>query len=197
MKDLEEALTGLGDLSGAAAAAGRRFVDEAAGIIDIAFATMDSPIGVLLLAATREGLIRIGFDNEGDVLGDLADRISPRILDHPVRLAEVRKELEEYFAGRRDRFDLPLDRALISGFRQRVLEETARIPFGSVSTYQDVAERAGQPKGARAAGQALGGNPIPVIIPCHRVLRTGGGLGGYAGGTERKQFLLRLEGAIL
>jgi methylated-DNA-[protein]-cysteine S-methyltransferase len=197
MKDLEEALTGLGDLSLPAAAAGRRFVDEAAGITDIAFATMDSPIGVLLLAATRDGLIRIGFDNEGDVLADLADRVSPRILDYPVRLAEVRKELEEYFAGRRDRFDLPLDRALISGFRQRILAETALIPFGSVSTYRDVAERAGQPQGARAAGRALGGNPIPVIIPCHRVLRTGGGLGGYAGGTERKQFLLRLEGAIL
>ena len=197
MNDLERSLANLGDFSDPAESATRRFVEGAGGMIDIAYATMDSPIGPLLLAATRQGLIRIGFDNETKVLDDLADRVSPRILEHPTRLTDARKELEEYFAGRRDRFELPLDWALIGGFRRRILEVTARIPFGSVSTYQDVAGRAGRPKGARAAGQALGGNPLPVIIPCHRVLRSGGGLGGYAGGIDRKEFLLRLEGSIL
>ena len=197
MNDLERSLANLGDFSAPAALATRRFVEEASGMIDIAYATMDSPIGPLLLAATRRGLIRIGFDHETKVLDDLADRVSPRILEHPTRLADAQKELEEYFGGRRDRFELPLDWALIGGFRRRILEVTARIPFGSVSTYQDVAGRAGRPQGARAAGQALGGNPLPVIIPCHRVLRSGGGLGGYAGGTDRKEFLLRLEGSIL
>lgn len=197
MNYLESSLANLGDLSGPAAAAAHRFVDGAVGMVDIAYTTMDSPIGALLLAATPEGLIRVGFDNETEVLDDLADRVSPRILEYPVRLAGARKELEEYFASRRDRFEMALDWALIGGFRRRILEVTARIPFGSVSTYQDVAGRAGQPKGARAAGQALGGNPIPVVIPCHRVLRSGGGMGGYAGGTDRKEFLLRLEGAML
>lgn len=197
MNDLERSLGNVGDFSGPAASAARSFAEGAGGMIDIAYATVDSPIGALLLAATGRGLIRIGFDNETKVLDDLADRVSPRILEHPTRLADARKELGEYFAGRRDRFDVQLDWALIGGFRRRILEVTARIPFGSVSTYQDVAGRAGRPKGARAAGQALGGNPLPVIIPCHRVLRTGGGLGGYAGGTDRKEFLLRLEGSIL
>ena len=197
MNDLERSLANVGDFSGPAASAARRFTEGAGAMIDIAYATVDSPIGALLLAATARGLIRIGFENETKVLDDLADRVSPRILEHPTRLADARKELEEYFAGRRDRFDLQLDWALIGGFRRRILEVTARIPFGSVSTYQEVAGRAGRPKGARAAGQALGGNPLPVIIPCHRVLRTGGGLGGYAGGTDRKEALLRLEGSIL
>jgi len=197
MNDLERSLANVGDLSGPAAFAAGRFVDQAAVMVDVAYATMDSPIGVLLLAATPEGLIRIGFDHETDVLDDLADRVSPRILEYPVRLADAQKELDEYFAGRRSHFDVPLDWALIRGFRRRILEVTARIPFGSLSTYQDVAGQAGQPRGARAAGQALGGNPIPVIIPCHRVLRSGGGMGGYAGGTDRKEFLLRLEGAML
>lgn len=197
MNDLERSLANFGDLSGPAATAAHRFVDGAVAMVDIAFATMDSPIGALLLAATPEGLLRIGFDNETEVLEDLADRVSPRILEYPARLAGARKELEEYFAGRLDRFESALDWTLIGGFRRRILEVTAEIPFGSVSTYQDVAGRVGRPKGARAAGQALGGNPIPVIIPCHRVLRSGGGMGGYAGGIDRKEFLLRLEGAML
>jgi methylated-DNA-[protein]-cysteine S-methyltransferase len=197
MKDLERSLAGLGDLSAPAASAAVRFVEGAGGTIDIAYTTMDSPIGLLLLAATPAGLIRIAFDNETEVLDDLAGRISPRILEYPTRLAVARKELGEYFAGGRDRFGLSLDWSLIGGFRRKILEITAGIPFGTVSTYREVAERAGRPKGARAAGQALGGNPIPVIIPCHRVLRSGGGMGGYAGGTDRKEFLLRLEGSIL
>ena len=197
MNDLERALTNLGDVSVPATSAARRFGAKAGNLIDIAYTTVDSPVGELVLAATPNGLLRIGFDNEEGVLNDLAERVSPRILAFPDRLARVKAELGEYFAGRRDQFDLPLDWALIVGFRRRILEVTAQIPFGSVSTYQDVAGQAGQPKGARAAGQALGGNPIPVIIPCHRVLRSGGGMGGYAGGTDRKQFLLRLEGSIL
>jgi methylated-DNA-[protein]-cysteine S-methyltransferase len=181
----------------AAASAARRFAGEAGELVDIAYTTIDSPIGSLVLAATPKGLLRIGFDNETGVLADLADRMSPRILEFPRRLAGVQRELDEYFAGRRDRFDLPLDWALIDGFRRRILEVTAKIPYGGISTYQEVAGQAGQPKGARAAGQALGGNPIPVVIPCHRVLQSGGGMGGYAGGTNRKEFLLRLEGSML
>lgn len=197
MNDLETNLAQPGDMSGPAAVAARRFADEAGKSVDIAYTTIDSPIGELVLAATPRGLLRIGFDNETGVLGDLADRVSPRILEYPSRLVGAQQELGEYFAGRRDSFDLMVDWALIAGFRRRILKVTANIPYGGVSTYQDVAGQAGQPKGARAAGQALGGNPIPVIIPCHRVLRSGGGMGGYAGGTDRKEFLLRLEGAIL
>jgi len=197
MKDLETALNNLEDLGGPAATAAHRFVDQAGELIDIAYTTFDSPIGTLVLAATPNGLLRIGFDNEPGVLEDLADRVSPRILEYPARLEEIRRELGDYFAGRREQFDVPLDWTLIGGFRRRVLTVTAKIPYGGVSTYQDVARRAGQPKGARAAGQALGGNPIPVVIPCHRVLRSGGGMGGYGGGTARKEHLLRLEGAIL
>jgi len=197
MNDLETALGNLGDLGIPAASAARRFVDEAGEMVDIAYTTIDSPLGELIIAATPKGLLRIGFENETGVLDDLAERVSPRILEYPARLERIRHELGEYFTGRRDRFEVPLDWGLIDGFRRRVLTVTAQIPYGGVATYQDVARRAGQPRGARAAGQALGGNPIPVIIPCHRVVRSGGGMGGYGGGTDRKEFLLRLEGAML
>ena len=197
MNDLETALGNLGDLGIPAASAARRFVDEAGEMVDIAYTTIDSPLGELIIAATPRGLLRIGFENETGVLDDLAERVSPRILEYPARLERIRHELGEYFTGRRDRFEVPLDWGLIEGFRRRVLTVTAQIPYGGVATYQDVAHRAGQPRGARAAGQALGGNPIPVIIPCHRVVRSGGGMGGYGGGTDRKEFLLRLEGAML
>ena len=197
MNDLETALGNLGDLGIPAASAARRFVDEAGEMVDIAYTTIDSPLGELIIAATPKGLLRIGFENETGVLDDLAERVSPRILEYPARLERIRHELGEYFTGRRDRFEVPLDWGLIDGFRRRVLTVTAQIPYGGVATYQDVAHRAGQPRGARAAGQALGGNPIPVIIPCHRVVRSGGGMGGYGGGTDRKEFLLRLEGAML
>ena len=197
MNDLETTLSNLGDLGIPAASAARRFVDEAGEMVDIAYTTIDSPLGELIIAATPKGLLRIGFENETGVLDDLAERVSPRILEYPARLERIRHELGEYFAGHRDRFEVPLDWGLIEGFRRRVLTVTAQIPYGGVATYQDVARRAGQPRGARAAGQALGGNPIPVIIPCHRVVRSGGGMGGYGGGTDRKEFLLRLEGAML
>lgn len=197
MKDLENALRDGSDVTRPAGAAAQRFAEMAGRTAEIAYTIVDSPIGDLLLAATRNGLLRIGFDNESEVLERLADKVSPRILEYPARLTEARRELSEYFTGKRNRFTLALDWALIEGFRRRVLTATADIPYGAVSTYQEVSRVAGQPNGARATGRALGGNPIPLIIPCHRVLRSGGGLGGYAGGIDRKEYLLRLEGAML
>ena len=171
----------------------------AEGLLEVAYATADSPLGSLLLATTPRGLVRLAYTDfrpEDDVLEDLADRVSPRVLRVPSRLDEARRELDEYFAGRRSEFDLPIDWSLTRGFGGDVLRQTARIPFGSTSTYAEVATGAGSPRAVRAAGNALGANPIPVVVPCHRVLRTGGALGGYTGGVERKEFLLRLEGAL-
>ncbi len=171
----------------------------AEGLLEVAYATADSPLGSLLLAATPRGLVRLAYTDfrpEDDVLEDLAHRLSPRVLRVPSRLDDARRELDEYFAGRRSEFDLPIDWSLTRGFGGDVLRQTARIPFGSTSTYAEVATGAGSPRAVRAAGNALGANPIPVVVPCHRVLRTGGALGGYTGGVERKQFLLRLEGAL-
>ena len=171
----------------------------AEGLLEVAYATADSPLGSLLLATTPRGLVRLAYTDfrpEDDVLEDLADRVSPRVLRVPGRLDDARRELDEYFAGRRSEFDLPIDWSLTRGFGGDVLRQTARIPFGSTSTYAEVATGAGSPRAVRAAGNALGANPIPVVVPCHRVLRTGGALGGYTGGVERKEFLLRLEGAL-
>jgi methylated-DNA-[protein]-cysteine S-methyltransferase len=169
------------------------------GLLDVAYATVDSPLGSLVVAATPRGLVRLAYTGsrgQDDVLEDLAGKLSPRILEAPERLDEVRRELEEYFEGRRDGFDLPIDWSLTHGFTGKVLRQTARIGFGRTSTYAEVASRAGSPRAVRAAGNALGANPIPVVVPCHRVLRTGGGLGGYTGGVKRKEFLLRLEGVL-
>jgi methylated-DNA-[protein]-cysteine S-methyltransferase len=169
------------------------------GLIDISFAAVDTPFGSLIAAGTRRGLVRLSFESENrdDVLEELATRISPRILEAPTRLDEVRRELDEYFDGRRSKFELPIDWKLTSGdFARGVLRAAQRIPFGSVSTYSDMARRAGSPRAARAAGNALGSNPIPIVVPCHRVVHSGGGLGGYGGGLDKKRFLLALEGAI-
>jgi methylated-DNA-[protein]-cysteine S-methyltransferase len=168
----------------------------AEGLLDVAYATVDSPLGPLLVAATPRGLVRLSYGAEGQVLEDLAGRVSPRILEAPARLDEVRRELDEYFDGHRSEFDLPIDWSLTRGFTGKVLRATAQIDFGKTSTYAEVAGRAGSPRAVRAAGNALGANPIPVVVPCHRVLRTGGALGGYTGGVERKEFLLRLEGVL-
>jgi methylated-DNA-[protein]-cysteine S-methyltransferase len=171
---------------------------SAAGLLDVAYATLDSPVGKLLVATTDRGVVRIAYVDAADaesVLADLAARVSPRVLAAPRKLDEPRRELDEYFAGRRRRFDLGLDLRLTQGFGRRVLRATARIPYGSVSTYKRVASAAGSPRGSRAAGNALGSNPIPIIVPCHRVLHSGGGLGGYTGGIERKRLLLGVEGA--
>jgi methylated-DNA-[protein]-cysteine S-methyltransferase len=167
---------------------------EAAGLLDVAYASVDSPLGPLVVAATPKGLVRVSYGDEGQVLDDLAARLSPRVLESPARLDAARRELDEYFDGKRRAFDLPLDWSLTRGFSGRVLRATARIGFGEISTYAEVASRAGSPRAVRAAGNALGSNPMPVVVPCHRVLRTGGALGGYTGGVERKQFLLGLEG---
>lgn len=170
---------------------------DAAGLVDVAYATLDSPVGTLLLAATPEGLVRIAYlDGNGldTVLEDLALRISPRILNTPRRLDRDRRELEQYFSGHRTVFELPLDWRFTRGFGRRVLDATARIPFGALATYKQVAAEAGSPRGSRAAGNALGANPLPIVVPCHRVVHSGGGLGGYTGGIERKRVLLAVEG---
>jgi methylated-DNA-[protein]-cysteine S-methyltransferase len=197
MTDIQTTLSTKRDVTRPAEAAARRFAEEVGATTEIAYSVVDSPIGQLVLVATRTGLLRVGFDNELGVLEELADRVSPRIIEYPARLTDARRELDQYFAGQRSDFTIPLDWLLIEGFRRRVLTATAEIPYGTVSTYLEISRRAGQPKGARAAGQALGGNPLPLVIPCHRVLRTGGGMGGYAGGVDRKEYLLRLEGAVL
>jgi methylated-DNA-[protein]-cysteine S-methyltransferase len=161
-----------------------RFVERAQAkrLIDVAVATMDSPIGTLLLMATPKGLVRIAFESENrdEVLGEVAEQLSPRILEAPRSLDPVRRELEKYFEGKLHDFDVPLDWSLAGEFARRVLRRTARIPYGSVASYGDVAVGVGTPRGARAVGNALGSNPIPVIVPCHRVVRTGGAIGGYA-----------------
>jgi methylated-DNA-[protein]-cysteine S-methyltransferase len=169
---------------------------DAAGLVDVACATYDAPVGELLLAATPRGLVKVSFDVEDpDVtLQRLARDVSPRILARPARLDAARRQLDEYFAGERREFGLDLDWRLSSGFRRRVLRATARIPFGGTSTYSSIASAAGSPRAHRAAGTALGANPLPIVVPCHRVLRSGGALGGYGGGLDMKEQLLRLEG---
>jgi methylated-DNA-[protein]-cysteine S-methyltransferase len=167
-----------------------------AGLLDIAYATLDGPLGHLLLAATPAGLLRIAYSGPGDddaVLTDLAARVSPRVLAAPRRLDAARRELDEYFAGRRREFGLDLDRRLLTGFARRVLLAAEAIPYGATRTYREVATAAGSPRGFRAAGNALGANPLPIVLPCHRVLPSAGGLGGYAGGPERKRVLLAIE----
>lgn len=170
-----------------------------AGLVDVAYATVDTPVGALILATTRTGLVRLAFPEEGldHVLEDLAASLSPRVLENPRMTDPVRRELDAYFEGRRRIFRAAIDWSLASGrFSRRVLEETARIPFGSVSTYGDVAGRAGSPRAARAAGNALHDNPVPIVVPCHRVVPSSGGIGKYGGNEWRKAYLLRLEGAL-
>jgi methylated-DNA-[protein]-cysteine S-methyltransferase len=183
----------------AAANAAARLVERAAaeGLADVSYAPVDSPFGTLLIAATRRGLVRVAFPEEDsdEVLERLARRLSPRIVEATAPLDPVRRELDEYFAGARRRFELALDWSLIGPFGRRVLRATTEIPYGGVLSYGEVAAEAGSPRGSRAAGNALGSNPIPIVIPCHRVLRSGGALGGYGGGLERKRWLLELEGA--
>jgi methylated-DNA-[protein]-cysteine S-methyltransferase len=199
MIDLEDRLRDAAlDLPAEPPAIAERAAEE--GLIDVAYTSVDSPLGPLVVAATPKGLVRVSyseFRGDDEVLEDLARRVSPRVLEAPARLDGVRRELDEYFEGRRERFDTPIDWSHLAGFTREVLRATAKIPFGDVSTYAGVAQAAGSPRAVRAAGNALGANPMPVIVPCHRVLRTGGSLGGYTGGLERKEFLLRLEGRLL
>jgi methylated-DNA-[protein]-cysteine S-methyltransferase len=167
------------------------------GILDIAYRTIDSPVGTLLLAATDLGLVRVAYASEDHdrVLQSLSDRISPRILNAPARLDSTARELEEYFAGRRYAFDVPLDWRLSSGFRSTVLHRLADIGYGHTATYAAVAQLAGSAKAVRAVGTACATNPLPVVVPCHRVVRSDGSLGGYVGGVEAKRTLLTLEAA--
>jgi methylated-DNA-[protein]-cysteine S-methyltransferase len=166
------------------------------GLLDIAYATLPSPVGELLLAASDSGLMQLAYldgDQIDRLLAQLAERVSPRVLRAPRRLDTPRRELDEYFAGRRHAFEFALDERLMSAFARRVMTAAAAIPYGAVSTYTQVAARAGSPRGARAAGNALGSNPLPIVLPCHRVLRSGGDLGGYTGGLDRKRTLLAIE----
>src|SRR5262249_27058883 len=184
----------------AAAAAASRLAERLSseGLADVSYAPVDSPFGELLAAPTRRGLVRLAYPEQDldSVLESLARRLSPRLVEAPTPLEEVRRELEEYFAGRRRRFELALDLTLVGPFARRVLHATSEIPYGGVLSYAGGASDTGSPRGSRAAGNALGSNPIPIVIPCHRVLRTGGALGGYGGGPERKRWLLELEGAL-
>ena len=170
---------------------------EAEGLLDVAYTTVDSPVGTLLLAATRTGLVRVAYDIEdhGRVLDTLVQKISPRVLRAPKRLDAAARELDEYFRGQRRVFDLPLDLSLSTGFRQLVQRHLPGIAYGQTRTYRQVAELVGNPKAVRAVGTACATNPLPVVVPCHRVLRTDGTLGGYVGGPAAKTALLTLEAA--
>jgi methylated-DNA-[protein]-cysteine S-methyltransferase len=171
---------------------------ESQDLVDVAFRRFDSPIGMLLLAATPRGLVRVGLANEdeGAVLQELAERVSPRVLEAPRRLDLVAVELDRYFAGQLREFDLALDHRLSAGFRHIVLTRLAEIPYGETASYAAVAALAGSPAAARAVGTACATNPIPIVIPCHRVTRADGTLGGYRGGSEAKRALIHLEQGV-
>jgi methylated-DNA-[protein]-cysteine S-methyltransferase len=170
---------------------------EQEGVLDVAYRTFDTPVGSLLLAATEQGLVRVAFSvqDHDAVLATLASAVSPRVLAAPARLDAVTRQLDEYFAGERDRFTLPLDLRLATGFRRAVLEHLPQISYGATESYTQVAAAAGSPKAVRAVGTACALNPVPVVVPCHRVVRSDGSMGGYAGGPDAKRTLLTLEEA--
>ena len=198
-RDIERSLRAAGGGVDAEGAAGK-LIDRAEreGLLDVAYATMDSPFGELVLAGTGKGLVKVSFGQESpdEVVEELAWTVSPRVLEVPARLDPARRELERYFAGRLRDFTVPLDWQLISGFQTKVLRATAAIPYGETRSYGEVAAEAGNRRAFRAAGTALGRNPLPLIVPCHRVLRSGGVIGNYGGGPEMKEALLKLEGAL-
>lgn len=167
------------------------------GILDVAYRTMDTPVGTLLLAATEQGLVRVAYPGQGHdaVLARLAELVSPRILNAPARLDPVARQLGEYFAHRRQVFDIPLDLRLPEGFPRSVLAHLPQIPYGATESYAQVATAAGRPRAVRAVGTACALNPVPIVVPCHRVVRSDGSSGGYAGGPDAKRMLLRLEEA--
>jgi len=168
---------------------------EARGLLDVAYTTIDSPVGTLLLAATQKGLVRVAYavEDHDRVLDTLSQRLSPRVLRAPKRLEVAAREVDEYFSGQREAFDLPLDLSLSRGFRQLVQRHLPEIGYGQTRTYGQVAELVGNPKAVRAVGTACATNPLPVVVPCHRVLRADGTPGGYIGGPDTKKALLRLE----
>ncbi len=169
------------------------------GLVDVAFGTVDSPLGSITVFVTKTGLVRVAYPEErmDRVFEEVVEVVSPRVLEDPRGTDRVRHELDAYFEGHLRRFRMPIDWAFVpQAFFRQVLEATARIPFGSVSTYGDVALRAGSPRAARAAGNALHDNPVPIVVPCHRVVPASGGIGRYGGDEWRKAWLLRLEGAV-
>jgi len=171
---------------------------DAEGILDVAYRTVDTPVGPLLLAATEQGLVRVAYPNQGHdaVLQALADRVSPRVLHAPARLDPVARQLDDYFAGHRRRFDVPLDWRLSVGFRSTVLHHLATdVAYGRTASYAALAALAGNPRAVRAVGTACATNPLPVVVPCHRVVRSDGAIGNYAGGVDAKRTLLALEAA--
>ncbi|HEU4904500.1 MAG TPA: methylated-DNA--[protein]-cysteine S-methyltransferase [Solirubrobacterales bacterium] len=178
----------------------KRLADRAAaeGLLDVAYANIDSPFGPILLASTPRGLVKLSLPNYDaeEALEQLAGQISPRVLEAPARLDDARRQLDLYFEGRLHEFDLPLDWQLSKGFRRRALRAIDRIPFGRTRSYTEIARSAGNERAVRAAGTACGANPIPIVVPCHRVLRSGGALGGYGGGLPMKQALLEMEGVL-
>jgi methylated-DNA-[protein]-cysteine S-methyltransferase len=178
----------------------RRFRDAAASehLLDVAYDLVDTPVGSLLVATTERGLCRISYDAEPErELDRLAQAFGVRVLRSPRPIDPARRQLDEYFAGNRQRFDLAVDIALQADFNRRVLRELARVPYGEVVTYGELAARAARPRAARAVGTVMNRNPLPIVLPCHRVIGANGKLVGYAGGLERKETLLRLEGALL
>jgi len=177
-----------------------RFREAAAreGLLDVGFDVVDSPVGALLVAATPRGVCRISYDADPEAQAErLARGYGSRVLRTPRAVDDVKRELDEYFDGRREAFDLSLDLTGAAGFTHDVLRELARVPFGEVTTYGRLAARVGRPRAARAVGTVMNRNPIPIVLPCHRVVGSTGSLVGYAGGLERKEQLLRLEGARL
>ncbi len=190
-----------GAAPGDSAELARRFAELAAesGEAEVAFARVDTPVGTTSVASTQRGIVSVGLPNQplDDFVERLAAEISPRIVEAPGKLDEARRELDEYFAGNREKFDLALDWTLVpGGFYGKVLKVTAKLHYGEVMTYGDVAREAGNPRAHRAAGTAVGINPLPIVVPCHRVVRAGGGYpGNYGGGPELKRWLLELEGS--
>lgn len=198
---IEDLLRAPGDTEAAAAALARRFSERAArdGEAEVAWATLDSPIGKTSVAATAAGVVAVALPNKDldEFVARLAESISPRVVEAPARLDRARRELTEYFEGTRRDFAIDLDWQLVpGGFYSKVLRETARLGFGEVLTYGEIAGKAGNARAHRAAGTALGVNPLPIVVPCHRIVRAGGDPGNYGGGPELKRWLLRLEGAL-
>lgn len=193
---LARRVPGEGRLAAANAALLARAEDE--GLVDVAYASVDSPYGELLVAATERGVVKLGLPNLGTdgVLSELAAEVSPRVMEAPARLDGPRRELDAFFEGKLRDFETPVDWRLARGFHDKVLHVVAGIPYGRTLSYGEVAEKAGNPRAFRAAGTACGANPVPLIVPCHRVVQAGGNPGNYGGGPEMKRSLLEMEGSL-
>jgi methylated-DNA-[protein]-cysteine S-methyltransferase len=196
MTDIEHTLTRLDPGPPPAFDVDRAAADD---LLDVAWAAVDSPVGRMVLAATPTGVVRLAYVDEAPdaVLELLAARISPRVVEAPAKLDPVRRALDEYFEGRRRTFDdVPIDWSLVGPFGRVVLAGLQAVPFGEVTSYGGLSAAIGKPKAARAVGNALGANPVPIVVPCHRVLQSGGKIGGYTGGLAIKRHLLALEGTL-